>query len=79
MLRNMKKLYIDLSSTFNNVSSVTRTGVVVSYWLIDSALTNQRYCISLEKPMHFITSNRHLFLQKIISEFKYFSLSSGQP
>jgi len=45
-------LLTTLSSTFNTVPAVKRTGVVVSYWLIDIALTYQRSCISRE--VHYV-------------------------
>jgi len=53
------QLYTYLSSTFNTVSRVKRAGVVIFYWLIDMALTNQHFCILRE------AINRHLFLKKL--------------
>jgi len=63
----------------NSVPGVNRTGEVVFYWFIDITLTNQRSCISCDVALQFITFNRQLFLQNLISECKYFYIMSVIP
>jgi len=47
--------------TFIPVPGEKRNGVIVFYWLIDNALTNERCCISRDVPWRVIPIKRRLF------------------